>query len=259
VRIELSDRGPAFIPLGESTINVNGQEQARPIQVIIGDVVAIGQTTLQISVEQELAPEANRWALHTSDGKTRIELDGGLNVGRVDTAGLVLANEHISRSHARFVEKDRVIWVQDLNSADGTSINGIPIVGEVRLFHGDIVAFDTIEFQLIGEGQELTALKSLEDPLRGVTIVPAKKSAEPIDTTEFNQIREEDFDLRPVDLPQPKETGVFLLGLSESVEGETFRLVVGRNLIGRADACYLTIATTRYLVSMPKSPFDRKV
>jgi hypothetical protein len=43
VRIELSDRGPAFIPLGESTINVNGQEQARPIQVIIGDVVAIGR------------------------------------------------------------------------------------------------------------------------------------------------------------------------------------------------------------------------
>jgi hypothetical protein len=132
-------------------------------------------------------------------------------------------------------------------------------VGEVRLFHGDTVAFDTIEFQLIGESQELTALKSLEDPLRGVTIVPPQKSAEPIDTTEFNQIREEDFDLRPVDLPQPKETGVFLLGLSESVEGETFRLVVGRNLIGRADTCYLTIATTRYLVNMPKSPFDRKV
>ena len=239
LRVELSERGPVFIPLGESTINVNGHEHARPIQVIIGDVIGVGQTTLQVSVEQEHAPEADRWSLHASDGALHIDLAGDLTVGRTDTSDLVLRNEHISRNHARFVEKNRVVWVQDLNSANGTTINGTPIIGGVRLFHGDTVAFDAMEFQLIGEGQDLTPTQAADEPLTSVTIAPPKTDA--AETTEFTQVDDAQLDLQPLS-PPSNETGAFLFGISEPEEGTTLRLTVGRNLIGRADSCHLTIA-----------------
>lgn len=239
LRVELSERGPVFIPLGESTINVNGQERAHPVQMIIGDVIGVGQTTLQVGVEQERAPEADRWSLHSRDGITQVTLEGDLTVGRTDASDLTIRNEHISRNHARFVEKNRVVWLQDLRSANGTSVNGTPIVGGVRLFHGDTISFDAIEYQLIGEGRDLTATKSTDEPLQGVRISAPEPGA--VDTTEFAQVDEAKLALSPVEFPTPDETGAFLLGISDPVEGDTFRLIVGRNLIGRADNCYLNI------------------
>jgi pSer/pThr/pTyr-binding forkhead associated (FHA) protein len=239
LRVELADRGPVLIPLGESTINVNGQEQASPVQVIIGDVIGVGQTTLQVSVEHEQPPEADHWSLHADDGSITAEVAGDLSIGRAEDVDLVLRNEHISRHHARLVEKNNVVWIQDLKSANGTRVNGTPIVGGVRLFHGDTIAFDTLEFQLIGEGQNLTPVNTRVEPLRGVNISPPTDT--PADTTEFVAVDESDLRLKPVQLPPTGETGAFLLGISEPVENDTFRLVVGRNLIGRGEECYLKI------------------
>ena len=50
-RLDISDRGPVVIPLGSSTISVNGQEYIKPVQIMLGDVLGSGQATMQIGIE----------------------------------------------------------------------------------------------------------------------------------------------------------------------------------------------------------------
>ncbi len=235
-RIDLSDRGPVIIPLGNATISVNGHEAAVPVQVMIGDVVGIGQATMQIGIETESVAEAESWALHAENGDAAYPISGEISIGRADDADISLRDEHISRFHARFVEKHSVVWVQDLHSANGTRINGTPLVGGARLFHGDFVSFDKQRFQLIGKGGELTPVKAFVDPLRGTTHHPPAKQA---DTTEFAAVSDEE--LRPVQIPELSETGAFLLGISESVDGEVFRVGLGECLLGRGEQCHIVL------------------
>jgi len=63
-------------------------------------------------------------------------LPGSLTIGRVPPAGLLLESAEISRAHCRIdVQGDRVS-VTDLNSTNGTFVDGSRIEGMVALPHG---------------------------------------------------------------------------------------------------------------------------
>jgi pSer/pThr/pTyr-binding forkhead associated (FHA) protein len=237
-RIDLSDRGPVVIPLGTSTLSVNGHERAAPVQLVIGDVIGIGQATMQIGIEVEAhsGAEADSWVLHADAGEGDFAISGEVSVGRAEGADISLHNEHISRFHARLLERHQHVWVQDLNSANGTRVNDTAIAGGVRLFHGDYVSFDKIRFQLIGTGGELTPVQTFIDPLRGTT---SRAPRNRLDTTEFTAV--EEAIRNPMDIPTLSETGAFLLGISESVDGSVYRVCVGESLVGRGDHCNIVI------------------
>lgn len=237
-RIDLTERGPVVIPLGDSTISVNGQERSKPLQVIIGDVLGVGQATMQIGVEVESrGVDAENWTLHPDQGDNVYPIHGELIIGRAETADINIPKEHISRHHARFVEHDHFVWIQDLNSANGTRINNTLLHGGARLFHGDYVSFDKERYQLIGKGGDLTPVESFVDPLRGTTSRPPPKQ---VDTTEFSAVEE------PVNTTTTQlrlsETGAFLIGSSESVDGKVFRIGLGESLIGRGSHCNIIIS-----------------
>lgn len=59
-----------------------------------------------------------------------IPADGGYVVGRSSEVDLVLADDAVSRKHARFYFERGRTWLRDLGSRNGTAING-----ERRLFH----------------------------------------------------------------------------------------------------------------------------
>jgi DNA-binding NtrC family response regulator/pSer/pThr/pTyr-binding forkhead associated (FHA) protein len=66
--------------------------------------------------------------------------DGGeLVVGRGDEAGLRLDDAKVSRRHARFVLGGDVVTVADLESQNGTFVNGEPVVAPRVLLSGDVV------------------------------------------------------------------------------------------------------------------------
>jgi two-component system, cell cycle response regulator len=68
-------------------------------------------------------------------GKT-FKIEGDTVVGRSGEAQIRLQDEGISRKHARiFLEKEE-LWIEDLRSANGTIINGVPIDRQ-RLRDGD--------------------------------------------------------------------------------------------------------------------------
>ena len=55
-------------------------------------------------------------------------------VGKLkEEVSLVIRDNSVSRVHCRFIEKDGKICIMDLNSTNGTSLNGLPIInGEIQ-------------------------------------------------------------------------------------------------------------------------------
>ncbi|MBI5366887.1 MAG: FHA domain-containing protein, partial [Planctomycetes bacterium] len=55
-----------------------------------------------------------------------------------------------SSRHARIVRRDDGFFVIDLDSTNGTQVNGSPIAGETRVAPGDLVAFASSVFRFAG-------------------------------------------------------------------------------------------------------------
>lgn len=67
-------------------------------------------------------------------------------LGRQAECDLQLTEGHASRKHAKLFFAEDAVWVEDLNSANGTFVNGAKITGKVRLSPGDRLRFDVEEF-----------------------------------------------------------------------------------------------------------------
>jgi len=67
-------------------------------------------------------------------------------VGREETCQIHIDNRSISRQHCAFVQKDGGVLIQDLNSANGTYVNGKKIT-EQRLKHADMVIIGKYELR----------------------------------------------------------------------------------------------------------------
>jgi EAL domain-containing protein (putative c-di-GMP-specific phosphodiesterase class I) len=79
-------------------------------------------------------------------GCARVDLsEASLTVGRVDAAGLTIRSNRISREHAIIERKEEGYVLRDLNSTNGTFVNGVQIQ-EVILREGDVVVFADEEF-----------------------------------------------------------------------------------------------------------------
>jgi pSer/pThr/pTyr-binding forkhead associated (FHA) protein len=60
-------------------------------------------------------------------------------LGRAPSSDVQITAEGVSRSHARIVRKGDVYYISDLQSTNGTSVNGTRISGETKLQHGDTI------------------------------------------------------------------------------------------------------------------------
>jgi hypothetical protein len=123
LRIEPTDRGPWVVPLGEATLRVNGVDRGAALGLMPGDTLHIGQTEITLQVETLHPPEADAWRLIAArDGEGR-PVEGALQIGRGEDNDLVLLDDHISRRHARLETHAGVVWLRDLESANGSFVN----------------------------------------------------------------------------------------------------------------------------------------
>ena len=79
-----------------------------------------------------------------------LEYGSDVLVGRVPTADVFLDDELISRNHARIGWEADVPVIEDLNSTNGTFVNGLR-VQRWRLAHGDLVNVGGSILKLVGE------------------------------------------------------------------------------------------------------------
>ena len=237
LRIEATPNGPRVHPLAEGTLMVNDQHYGEARGLIHGDRVTVGQTDLTITVRPHDPPAVTDWWLHGTYGREPLKLDRPLTIGRGDHCDVLLMDDHISREHVRFSRAADVVWVQDLDSANGTFINGERLLGGCRLFHGDFIKLDVVEFQLVGHGADLTPTRTHWDTAEHALMKETRDADS--DTTEIAVV-EEVRDAAPVQTPAG-EGGAFLIGTGDPVSGKTFRISMGRSVIGRGEDCDIVV------------------
>lgn len=74
----------------------------------------------------------------------RIALAGPALVGR-ECPGVQLADDKISRQHLRLLPGPTALSVVDLGSRNGTTLNGVPLIGRAVLTSGDVLRFGRSE------------------------------------------------------------------------------------------------------------------
>lgn len=78
-------------------------------------------------------------------GRVMVLDRGSYVVGRGDDCDIVLPSDLVSRTHARLVTGQRNdLVVADLESSNGTFVNGARIVGEITVFVGEILILGDI-------------------------------------------------------------------------------------------------------------------
>src|SRR3954470_17502577 len=82
--------------------------------------------------------------------------DETITIGRMKGNTIVIEDSSISLMHAKITRKDGQFYVKDLNSTNGTMVNGQPI-GEAKLRDHDKVRFAEITTQFVAEGDAVPA------------------------------------------------------------------------------------------------------
>ena len=237
IRIEPTERGLTVIPLGEASLTLNAKDYSEPVSLVVGDCLRVGLNDIVFSVERLQPSEADEWWLYADREESIYKVTGEMGVGRGDDNEILLLDDHVSRYHAKLQSAQGLIWLKDLGWANGTFVNGVRIVGGCRLYHGDELMFDTLRFQLIGKGEDLTAVRRQDSEEENALILDQPKPDS--ETTEIMAI---DVNSQPPPvIPASSQTGAFLLGVSEPVAGLTFPTAIGRNSIGRDEDCDIVL------------------
>lgn len=69
-------------------------------------------------------------------------------IGRGESCDLRLKSRMVSREHAEILIEDETVRVRDLDSRNGTAVNGMFFADEVPLEDGDVLLVGSVPFQV---------------------------------------------------------------------------------------------------------------
>lgn len=78
-----------------------------------------------------------------------IPIKGNITLGRKDGNSIILLDQHVSGNHARFLIRNDSLFIEDLNSTNGTVVNGKLINGKVKLHPNDEIRIGTTAFKVL--------------------------------------------------------------------------------------------------------------
>lgn len=84
--------------------------------------------------------------------ETTRTVDGELLIGRAKECSLSIADQRLSRQHARLYEKGGQLYVQDLGGPNGTTVDDAPIHGVAPLSSGSVVGLGKTRITVVGTG-----------------------------------------------------------------------------------------------------------
>ena len=157
-------------------------------------------------------------------------------VGEEESCMLILGSAGLSRRHARifFDGIQQAFYVEDLDSANGTKVNGRRISGKERLSSGEIITFgDTVDFVF----QLQTDESSGNSEASSQTVFEAEPQPTPAFIAHNQQ---ETVGERSVAIPPLNPTNtrkVYFLDILTYPFKRTYKLENGTTLIGRSPEC----------------------
>ena len=119
------------------------------------------------------------WKIQATTGEfagQSITIDQDMLVGRHQDANIVLQSAEISRRHAAFLLKQQGLFLQDLNSSNGTFVNGERIAAETQLQSGDVLAFASLAFSVAETVAEEIAETVVEEVVVAEAAVVSKEA-----------------------------------------------------------------------------------
>jgi|SRR5690625_1537572 len=72
-----------------------------------------------------------------------------LTLGRQGDNDIVIKDPFVSKKHLKIVEDEEEYYLEDLNSSNGTFLNGERIQDAVRLSNGDKISIGNVEFLFV--------------------------------------------------------------------------------------------------------------
>ena len=78
----------------------------------------------------------------------RFDLIGGLSIGRSKDSDVRIEDRYASSLHARVFSREGRYFVEDMESTNGTLLNGAALSGEAELIDGDTIQIGDTEFRL---------------------------------------------------------------------------------------------------------------
>jgi hypothetical protein len=97
-----------------------------------------------------------------SAGQRYVMHEESVVIGRSAESDFILPERQISREHVRIWREDDAYYIEDLNSKNGTWLNGVPLGGKARLKDGDEIQV-ALAVKISFLGSEATLPLSLEN------------------------------------------------------------------------------------------------
>lgn len=94
------------------------------------------------------------WLECPATGRRLVLEDSGV-IGRAQSARLRLEDAGVSREHASLRRKDGTWWIQDMGSANGTFVNGLPATIVTRVSDGDEISFGPARYVFRDPGSRM--------------------------------------------------------------------------------------------------------
>lgn len=101
-----------------------------------------------------------RLLLESGGERREIKVAGSITVGRSQTAGVYLDDKTLSREHTKFYIENGKFFVRDLESKNGTFLNGAPIKNTQPLKPGDKIKIGVATFTVIAEDGSMPAVSA---------------------------------------------------------------------------------------------------
>jgi pSer/pThr/pTyr-binding forkhead associated (FHA) protein len=145
-RILVSPDGAKLEDLGSCNgTTVNGQRVSKPVKLKSGDKIKL--YVIEFSIV-DIAKNREKALVLRSNDRDDIPLNGKLSVGRDQTCDLYLDDKRISRKHATISVTASGVVVGDLNSINGTFVNGQKIDRPIIVKAGDSICFHDRKFSV---------------------------------------------------------------------------------------------------------------
>ncbi|NMB28099.1 MAG: FHA domain-containing protein [Tissierellia bacterium] len=113
------------------------------IRLIYLDIKGIGTVSLDNSIYLKLI---NRKDSLPFKIKEYYSLEDFVSLGRGNENKIIIKDPYISKNHLKIVEDEGNYYLEDLNSANGTYLNGDKIMDVVELKNGDRIRVGQVEF-----------------------------------------------------------------------------------------------------------------
>lgn len=142
-----------------------------------------------------------------------IPVHDDIRIGRSPDSDVVLASQNISRQHALISIQNGNLFIKDLGSSNGTSVNDKALEPQKskHINHNDVIAFADLVFKVIDNTQETTTTQELTVSTDKTNEVikneEVKSEAEPTPTTlEPEPSTQEPISIKKTDTKQSEET-----------------------------------------------------